>query len=196
MDDMDKITAIYIIIGCITLFGIMIIAGWIYGSIKDRCKKEWRLGAKSDGQPILEREDKRHREYIYINKENLPLIEHITHLTNPPRLTIPYPYNERERREEEADSYNMLLNMLQDMVNRGHGKWTGFEKEEADCQTCEHKNHPAPPKGEWYYGWCYMFKKKPEGCSKHTPLEIKEAPDPEDPWDDAYTDSLIDEDKF
>lgn len=118
---MDYITIIVItcfIVGVITWM-------WTKTSVEDKWEKKWRLGICHDPdtelgwQPLLERYlDNHHWEYIYINKENLPLIRHIAYL-NVPSVPSPLASSKEDR----------LFKMLKDMVNRGHGRITGIKKE-------------------------------------------------------------------
>jgi hypothetical protein len=98
--------------------------------------KKWTLGItyNSDGilkQPMLERHlgykgitASGHKvrgtawEYIFINEENMDLIRHVAYFKTPFESNPYLPSKE-----------DPLYKMLQDMVNREHGKILGIEKE-------------------------------------------------------------------
>ena len=110
----DYITVIFIVIG-ITWFLTKTFT-------EQECEKKWRLGICNDTefgwQPLLERYlDNHHWEYIYINKENLPLIGRLAY-SKVPSVPNPLAPSEEDR----------IYKMLQDMVNRGHGSITGIKK--------------------------------------------------------------------
>lgn len=95
---------------------------WTKASIEAKHSRKWTLGICHDTeigwQPLLERHlDNRHWEYIYINKENLPLISHLAYSEVP---SIPNPLLSKEDR---------IYKMLQDIVNRGHGQITGMKQQ-------------------------------------------------------------------
>ena len=103
----------------------LIVWAWTRASLECKWNKKWVLGICHDSntdygwQPLLERHlDSHHWEYIYINKENLPLIMHIVH-SGVPSVSSPF-FSSKEDR---------IYKMLQDMVNRGHGNITGIKKE-------------------------------------------------------------------
>ena len=96
-------------------------------SIENELGKKWTLGVVHDTDPdigwqsILERNlDNHHWEYIYINKENLPLIGRLAY-SKVPKVPLPSLYASSEE--------DPIYKMLQDMVNRGHGSITGIKKE-------------------------------------------------------------------
>lgn len=112
---MDYISVVFLVIG-ITWFLTKTFT-------EQECKKKWRLGICNDTefgwQPLLERDvDQHHGDYIYINKENLPLIGHLAYSEVP---SVPNP-----RAPSKEDR---IYKMLQDMVNRGHGSITGIKRE-------------------------------------------------------------------
>ena len=93
-------------------------------SIEYEIGKKWTLGAFHDTDPdigwhpMLERQlDNHHWEYIYINKDNLPVIEYFAH-SNIPLMSS----------QLVSSKGYPIYKMVQDMVNRGHGKITSIEK--------------------------------------------------------------------
>ena len=97
------------------------IIAYLHGkaSVEVEWGKKWRLGVCNDSEgwhPLLERHLGSYCwEYIYINKENLPLISHIAYskvLSVGPLISNPFQVTE----------------MIQDMVNRGHGSIAGVKR--------------------------------------------------------------------
>lgn len=112
-------------------FTVVLITGFVVGLftwaktkdyVEEKWEKKWMLGICHDEKgwrALLERHlSDRHWEYIYINKENLALITHIA-FSNVP--AAPNPIFSKEDR---------IYQMMQDMVNRGHGHIIGIKKEE------------------------------------------------------------------
>lgn len=120
MDYIAAVTVTGLIVGFIVGF---ITWAWTRTSVEGEWSNKWTLGichSDTGWQPLLERHlDNHHWEYIYINKENLPLITHIAHSSVP---SVPGPF--------VSTKEDRVYKMLQDMVNRGHGNITGIEKEE------------------------------------------------------------------
>lgn len=95
---------------------------WTKSNTENEFSKKWTLGICNDEngwQPLLERHpNNRTWEYIYINEENLQLIRHIAFMNTPSIANPAISYKE-----------DHIHKMFQDMVDRGHGKILGIEKD-------------------------------------------------------------------